>query len=88
MKYEWDEQKRLSNLQKHGIEFADAVSALDDTAALTRQDEEAEKLRFVTLGFDATGRLLVVVYAYRDEDVIRIISARRATRPERTAYER
>ena len=88
MRYEWDNQKRKSNLEKHGIEFADAISALDDTAALTRQDEEAEELRFVTLGSDATGRLLVVVYTYRDEDVVRIISARRATRAERTVYER
>jgi uncharacterized DUF497 family protein len=88
MRYEWDGQKRLSNLQKHGIEFADAVSVLDDTAALTRQDEESEEVRFVTLGTDATGRLLVVVYTHRDEDVIRLISARRATRPERASYER
>ena len=88
MKYEWDEQKRLSNLQKHGVEFADAVSVLDDTAALTRQDAESEELRFVTLGSDTTGGLLVVVYTYRNEDVVRVISARRATRAERTAYER
>ena len=88
MKYEWDEQKRLSNLQKHGIEFADAVSVLDDTAALTRQDEESEEQRFVTLGTDAVGKLLVVVYTYREEDVARLISARRATRPERASYER
>jgi uncharacterized DUF497 family protein len=88
MRYEWDDQKRLSNLQKHGIEFADAVSVLDDTAALTRQDTESEEVRFVTLGTDAIGRLLVVVYTYRGEDVIRLISARRATRPERASYER
>lgn len=88
MRYEWDDQKRRSNLQKHSIEFADAASVLDDTAALTRQDAEAEEVRFVTLGSDALGRLLVVVYTYRDEDTIRLISARRATRPERASYER
>lgn len=88
MRYEWDGQKQRSNLEKHGIEFADAVSVLGDSAALTREDEDSEEQRFVTLGSDAIGRLLVVVYTYRNEDVIRIISARRATRPERTAYER
>lgn len=88
MRYEWDDQKQRSNLEKHGIEFADAVSVLNDAAALTREDEDSEELRFVTLGSDATGRLMVVVYTYRDEDVIRMISARRATRAERTAYER
>lgn len=88
MRYEWDGQKQRSNLEKHGIEFADAVSVLGDSAALTREDEDSEEQRLVTLGSDATGRLLVVVYTYRNEDVIRIISARRATRPERTAYER
>ncbi len=88
MRYEWDDQKQRSNLEKHGIEFVDAVSVLNDTAALTREDEDSEELRFVTLGTDAMGRLLVVVYTYRGEDVIRIISARRATRTERTAYER
>ena len=88
MRCEWDDQKRRANLQKHGIEFADAVTVLDDTAALTRQNTDSEEERFVTLGTDATGRLLVVVYTYREEDVIRLISARLATRPERTAYER
>lgn len=88
MRYEWNDQKQQTNREKHGIEFADAVSVLDDSAALTREDKDSEEQRFVTLGSDATGRLLVVVYTYRNEDVIRIISARGATRPERTAYER
>ncbi len=88
MRFEWDEQKNRSNYQKHGIDFADAVTVLDDTAALTRQDVDSEEIRHITLGMDATGRLLVVVYTYRDEDTARIISARRATRPERASYER
>ena len=88
MRYEWDEQKNRSNFQKHGIEFADAVTVLNDTAALTRQDTDSEEIRHITLGTDATGRLLVVVYTYRYEDSIRIISARRASRPERASYER
>ncbi len=88
MRFEWDEQKSRSNFQKHGIEFADAVTVLDDTAALTRQDTDSDEIRHIALGMDAIGRLLVVVYTYRDEESIRIISARRATRPERASYER
>ena len=78
MTIEWDPQKALSNLKKHGIAFADAVSALEDDYALTIEDDDPHERRFITLGMDALGRLLVVVYTYRG-DTIRIISARRAT---------
>jgi uncharacterized DUF497 family protein len=84
--YQWDTAKAASNLQKHGVAFADAVTVLEDNAALTMQDEASEEERFVTLGMDALGRLLVVVYTWRGDD-IRIISARKATRAERVAYE-
>jgi hypothetical protein len=60
---EWDESKSDANLHKHGIDFADAVTALEDEMALT---------------IDALGRLAVVVYTWR-EDNIRLISARAAT---------
>jgi uncharacterized protein len=84
--FEWDEQKRLLNLRKHRIDFADAVTALEDDDALTMRDEDvAEEDRFVTLGSDLFGRVLVVVYTWRG-DVIRVISARRATRHERARY--
>lgn len=60
--FEWDEQKRQSNLRKHRIDFADAVTALDDPGALTMLDDESdEEDRFVTLGADLFGRLLIVV---------------------------
>ena len=83
---QWDADKAATNLRKHGVDFADAETALRDEMALTRPDEDAEAERFVTLGADALGRLLVVVYEWRDEDV-RLISARRATRAERRQYE-
>ena len=86
MNYEWDADKARSNLHKHGIDFADAVTALEDNAALTIQDEHPDEERFVTLGMDALSRLLVVVYTYRGQS-IRLISARKATQRERRAYE-
>ena len=87
MDYEWDPGKAATNLQKHGVSFADAVSVFSDEFALTVADDFAEEERFVTLGTDAFGRLLVVVYTWRGEQIIRIISARKATRHERTQYE-
>ena len=86
MKYEWDSKKAASNLRKHGIDFADAVTVLDDQNALTIPDPNPEEDRFVTMGLDALWRVLIVVYTWRGE-VIRIISARKATPGERSQYE-
>lgn len=83
---EWDARKAQANLKKHGVAFADAVSALEDERALTIADDHEDEKRFVTLGMDALGRLLVVVHTYRGE-AVRIISARRATARERKEYE-
>jgi hypothetical protein len=84
----WDDQKQKRNLQKHGIRFADAVLVLEDPYALTIVDEGSDpsEQRFVTMGADALGRVLVVAYAYRGED-IRLISARAAEPHERKEYE-
>lgn len=84
--FEWDEHKAISNLQKHGVAFADAVSAVEDDLALTIPDDFFGEGRFVTMGKDLLGRTLVVVYALR-KDRVRIVSARRATRRERRTYE-
>ena len=86
MVYQWDRNKATSNLRKHGIDFADAVSVFSDDLAITITDERFEEERFVTIGMDALGRILVVVYTLR-EDQIRLISARPATRRERRQYE-
>jgi hypothetical protein len=75
------------NLAKHGVDFADAVAVFEDDFALTRPDPEARgEPRFVTLGVDGFGRLLVVVFVERG-DTIRIISVRPATNQERKIYE-
>jgi uncharacterized protein len=84
--FEWDELKATSNRKKHGVDFADAVSVLDDELALTVEEPHSAEARFVTLGMDLLGRLLVVVYTWRG-DRVRIISARKATRQEQLNYE-
>jgi uncharacterized DUF497 family protein len=86
VKLEWDPRKAAENLDKHDVDFADAVTVLHDELALTVDDASAEERRFVTLGVDALGRLLVVVYTYREER-LRLISARKANRRERRQYE-
>lgn len=86
--YEWDQTKADANLRKHGVRLADAVGVFEDEMALSREDETSEdERRFVTTGLDFLGRLLTVVYTFRPQS-IRVISARRATRKERHAYER
>ena len=87
MEFEWDPNKAASNLRKHGVRFAEAVAVLEDLAARRMPDEDSHEERFVALGMDALGRILVVIYAVRDAR-IRIISARKATRRERSQYER
>jgi uncharacterized DUF497 family protein len=84
--YEWDPAKARTNLRKHGIDFADVVAIFEDDEALTLEDNDTDEERFVTIGLDALGRIIVVVYAWRKE-IIRIISARKATPRERKQYE-
>jgi hypothetical protein len=84
---EWDQRKADSNLNKHGVDFADAATILFDDLAITVLDDSLdEEERYVTLGMDALGRYLVVVYTWREE-VVRLISARVATESERRRYE-
>ncbi len=86
MELEWDQRKANANLRKHGVDFADAGTVLHDDHAITFPDEESGEERFVTIGLDALGRVLVVVYTWRAQRV-RIISARSATGRERSQYE-
>jgi uncharacterized DUF497 family protein len=72
--------------QKHGVDFADAATVLYDDRAITSRDDDDSEQRNVTIGTDALGRVLVVVYTWRD-DRPRLISARRATAHERRQYE-
>jgi uncharacterized DUF497 family protein len=82
--FEWDERKARANLRKHRVDFADAATVFEDDRALTVANDDPEKEHYVTIGMDALGRVLVVVYTMRGE---RIISARQATRRERAEHE-
>jgi uncharacterized DUF497 family protein len=85
MRYQWDKNKAACNFRKHGIYFADAVSVFEDELAVTIEDDRPEERRWVTLGHDLFGRILVVVYSWRGDE-IRIISARKAGAKERQQY--
>jgi uncharacterized protein len=87
MEYEWDPAKAASNYRKHGVHFADAVGVFEDGRAITIEDTSADEERFKTLGTDFLGRILVVAYTPRGNR-IRLISARKATRPQSELYER
>ena len=89
IQFEWDPRKARSNEKKHGVSFEEARSVFFDEQALLLEDPQLlhEEERFVLLGLSASIRLLVVVHALREGDVIRIISARRATRLESREYE-
>ena len=87
--FEWNNRKASENKRKHGVSFEEAKSAfLDENARLISDPEHSnEEDRFILLGLSIQLRLLVVCHCYRkDEDVIRIISARKADRSERNQY--
>jgi len=83
---EFDPAKAQSNWHKHGVRFSSAEQALRDPLALTMEDPDAEgEQRFITLGMDDLGRVLVVVHTQRGER-IRLISARKASKGELESY--
>ena len=87
--FEWDEQKSRANRKKHGVSFEEARSAfLDENARALPDDAHSEnEERFVLLGMSISLRILVVCHCYRRKDeVIRIISARKADRDEQQQY--
>ena len=89
--FEWDERKASANIVKHGVSFEEAKSVFSDERArlIADPDHSEEEDRFILLGYSSTLRLLVICHCYRaDESVIRIISARKATRHEAASYNR
>ena len=88
MNVTWDPNKAEINFKKHKIRFSDAEMVLFDPLAMTLKEHAVStEQRFVTLGSDAVGRIIAVVYSYR-ADTIRLISARKATPTERKKYEK
>lgn len=85
MRFEWDKAKNEGNIKKHGVDFNDAKSVFYDENAKIIDDPDHSELedRFVIIGMDYKFRILLVCHCFRDEDeVIRIISARKATKNE------
>jgi uncharacterized DUF497 family protein len=91
LRIEWDEAKARANLRKHGISFDEAETAFTDDYGLVLPDPDhssVEEERLILLGMSAALRVLVVVHCERaGGDIIRLISARRATRSERAQYD-
>jgi len=89
MQFVWDIVKAEANFTDHGIRFSEAVTIFEDDFALTREDADSDdEQRFVSLGLSSFANLLVVVYTYREQDVIRIISAWKANKPQKLRYEK
>lgn len=89
MRFEWDETKAESNEQKHGISFEEAETVFYDRNARLMYDPEhsLEEERYIILGISDSLKLLIVCHLYRENDeLIRIISARKATKIERQQY--
>ena len=89
IKFEWDENKNQTNQRKHGISFEEASTVFYDEEALLRDDPDhsEEEDRFIILGLSNQANLLVVCHCYRaSETVIRLISARKATKTESKSY--
>ncbi len=88
LRFEWDARKAITNLRKHGVSFEDAATVFGDPLALTFTDPDhsVSEARFITIGQSHRMLLLVVAHVERGR-IVRIVSARKATRHERTIYE-
>ena len=88
LRFEWDSAKAKRNLRGHGVSFEEAETVFSDDLAILAPDPDhsGQEDRFLLLGFSVGFRILVVVHCYREHDVIRIISARKATLSERAQY--
>lgn len=88
MQYKWDPKKQQANLKKHGISFEDAKEALNCGLVIAlKEDSDSGEERYVYLGMCKKLNVLVVVVAYPEEEITRIISARKANKKERKFYE-
>jgi uncharacterized protein len=88
LRFEWNRKKALLNIRKHGITFEEASTVFGDSLSLSIPDpyHSIGEDRFITIGTSVKGRLVVVVHTDR-QDIIRIISARKAAKNERNQYE-
>ena len=89
MRFEWDRRKAHLNWIKHRVSFDEAATVFADplSSTISDPDHSIGEHRFVTLGVSSTHRAIVVCHTDRDDELIRIISARMANRHEKTRYE-
>ena len=89
LRFEWDPGKAAANLKKHGISFEEAATVFDDPYAAFQTDERYTnpELREWIIGYSNRSRMLLVVFVEREQNLIRIITARKPTPRERTIYE-
>ena len=87
--FEWDDTKADANLRKHGVSFREAMSVFNEAVAPINGDvlHSLREDRFIIVGVSERDRLLTVAFTYRDEETVRIISARRSNRREQQVYE-
>ena len=87
--FEWDQSKNASNQKKHGISFEEAKTVFSDDFArlIADPDHSKEEERFILLGESIESNLLIVCHCVREEESVRIISARKADKKERRTYE-
>jgi uncharacterized protein len=87
MRFDWSPRKARANRRKHGVSFEEAASAFRDPWARSWEDLSADgEYRWVLLAMSTRARLLFIVYTLRDGDVVRLITARRASRSEVKEY--
>ena len=88
MEFEWDKNKAIANLQKHGVSFAEAATVFGDPLSITFPDPDhsINESRFITIGLSTGGKIIILSHTDRG-DRTRIISARKATRKEQRFYE-
>jgi hypothetical protein len=86
--FEWDDEKAISNLDKHGVGFEEGATIFNDplVATISDPDHSEDEERFISIGTSVQNRLLVIVHTFREER-IRLISCRKATNAERKLYE-
>lgn len=85
--FKWDESKRNINIRKHGVDFSDVVNIFyDDETIIIEDPKHYNEQRYIALGIDTKCRTVLVVHVYREVDVIRVISARKANKRERKQF--
>ena len=89
LRFAWDPEKAESNAKKHGVTFSEAATAFGDPLSLTIPDPDHSEgeARYLLIGLTSEGRLVVVGHVEDDDESIRLIHARGATRTERRDYE-